>query len=73
MSPEALFEPERVPLKLDDMATMGEAVQQRRREPGITKDLSPTGEVQIRRYQHRAPFVAVGTNQTWTLRSASGQ
>ena len=57
---QTLFEPERVPLELDDMATVGEAVQKCRGEPGITKDLSPAGEVQIRGYQHRAPLVAVG-------------
>ena len=34
-----LFEPERVLLELDDMATVGEAVQEGRGEPGITEDL----------------------------------
>ena len=42
---QALFEPERIPLKLDNMATVGETVQQRRGESGITEDLSPAGEV----------------------------
>ena len=60
LSAEALFEPERIPLKFNDMATVGETVQERRGEPGITKDLSPAGEVQIRGYQHRAPLVSVG-------------
>ena len=45
LSAQALFEPERFPLKLDDMATVGETVLQRRGEPGITKDLSTAGEV----------------------------
>ncbi len=57
---QALFEPERITMKLDDMATVGEAVQERRREPWITEDLSPAGEVQVRGYQYRAPLVAVG-------------
>jgi len=60
LSAQALFEPERITMKLDDMATVGEAVQERRGESWITKDLSPAGEVQVRGYQHRAPLVAVG-------------
>ena len=33
LSPKTHFKPERVPLELDDVATVGEAVQQRRGEP----------------------------------------
>jgi hypothetical protein len=47
-------------MKLDYMATVGETVQERRGEPGITEGFSPAGEVQIRGYQQRAPLVAVG-------------
>ena len=50
LSTHTLFKPERVPLELDDVATVGEAVQECRGEPGITEDLSPAGEVQIRGY-----------------------
>ena len=60
LSAQALFEPERIPLKLHDMTAVGETVQERRGEPGITKDLGPAGEVQIRGHQQRAPFIAVG-------------
>ena len=61
LSAQTLFEPERIPLKLDDMATVGETVQERRGELGITKDFSPAGEVQIGGHQQRAPFIAVGS------------
>ncbi len=46
MSAQALFEPDRVPVELDDVATVGEAVQECRGEPWVTEDLSPAGEVQ---------------------------
>lgn len=42
------------------MATVGETFQERRGEPGITKDFSPAGEVQVAGHQHRAPLVSVG-------------
>ena len=59
LSTQTLFEPERVALELDDMATVGEAIQERRGEPGITKDLSPTGEVPV-----------TGNSRSWAFSSA---
>ncbi len=56
-SAQALLEPERIPLKFDDMAAVGETVQERRGEPGVTENFRPAGEVQVGGYQHRAPLV----------------
>ncbi len=47
-------------MELHDVATMGEAVQECRGEPGITEDLGPAGEVQVGGHQHRSTLVAVG-------------
>ncbi len=55
-------------MELDDMATVGEAVRGRRGELGITKDLSPTGEVQVTGHQDRATLVAVGKETEQQLR-----
>ncbi len=55
------------------MATVGEAVQERRGEPGITEDLSPAGKVQIAGDQYRAPLVAVGKETEEQLGARLGE
>ena len=55
----ALLEAEAIPVHLQDMDMVGEAVEEGPSEVFRAKDLGPLVEGQVRRAQNRAPLVAL--------------
>ena len=53
----SVFEPPAVVAGLDDLAMMGDSVQERRGHLGVAKDLAPLAKGQVGRHQDRSPFV----------------
>jgi len=53
----SVFEPPTVVAGLDDLAMMGDSVQERRGHLGVAKDLAPLAKGQVGRHQDRSPFV----------------
>src|SRR3989304_3657124 len=70
---QALLEAVGVALELEDVAAMGEAVQESRREVGVPEDLRPTGEVQVGGDQPRPPLVALGEDAEQQLGAGLGE
>ncbi len=56
---QALREPNTLPVKLIDMAMMGEPIQQGRRQGSLSEDLGPFGKGQIGGHQQGGSFIAI--------------
>src|SRR3989304_4660916 len=70
---QALLEAVGVPLELEDVAAMSEAIQEGSGQAGIAEDLRPTGEVQVGGDQHRPPLVALGEDAEQQLSAGLGE
>ena len=70
---QRVFEPVAFPGAVDDMGPMGQTVQERCRQVGITEDLGPVGKAKIGGDNHRAPFVTFGKNLEKQLGTFLGQ
>src|SRR3989337_4146690 len=57
---QALLEAVGVALELEDVAAMGEAVQEGSGQAGVAEELRPAGEVQVGGDQHPPSLVALG-------------
>src|SRR4030066_1821082 len=70
---QALLEAVGVALELEDVAAMGEAVQEGSGQAGVAEDLRPAGEVQVGGDQHRPPLVALGEDAKEQLSARLGE
>src|SRR3990170_4293904 len=70
---QALLEAVGVSLEFEDVAAMGEAVQEGSGQAGVAEDLRPAGEVQIGGDQHRPPLVALGEDAEQQLGAGLGE